>query len=46
MYYSTVKHFLFLRTLFHINSPFSSSQDTTVQNLDFTRQTTDININI
>ena len=24
------------------NSPFSSSWDTTVQNLDFTRQTTDI----
>ena len=24
------------------NSPFSSSRDTTVQNLDFTRQTTDI----
>ena len=24
------------------NSPFSSSQDTTIQNLDFTRQTMDI----
>ena len=33
---------MFILLMDQINSPFPSSQDTTIQNLDFTRQTTDI----